>query len=77
MANLNEINVPPDADAAAAWAIREEYELRRESYDIARMGFVGAMQRIYEVIVGLDEVEQRHSRRDQHGQGSQTAAAHD
>lgn len=29
MGNLSDCNVPEDADAAAAWAIQREFELRR------------------------------------------------
>jgi hypothetical protein len=29
MGNLSDCNVPEDADAAAVWAIRREFELRR------------------------------------------------
>jgi hypothetical protein len=56
MSNLNEISIPFDADDALMWAIGREAELREERYRIAKLGFVGAMRRMRDVLLGLDPV---------------------
>jgi len=55
--NLNECRVPPDADAATAWAIREEYALRSARYRIARRGILGAVRTLNIALRGLDYEE--------------------
>jgi hypothetical protein len=52
--NLNEINIPFDADEALVWAIGRESELREERYRIARLGLLGALKNFQAVLVGLD-----------------------
>lgn len=59
MGNLDAITVPADADAALAWAIREEYALRSARYESARLGVVGTFLKLKAALVGLDAVEEQ------------------
>ena len=45
MCNLNELDEPDDADAAMAWAVQKEFEMRERRYRIAKEGLTGVMQR--------------------------------